>query len=45
MKSRLAISFGEVVDQERRHLSEGVSGLLGASGKEASGIRGAWVPG
>ena len=45
MKSRLAVSFGEVVDRERRHPSEGVSGHLGASGKEASGIRGARVPG
>ena len=45
MKSRLAVSFGEVPDREMRHSSEGVSGHLGASGKEASGIRGAWVPG
>ena len=45
MKSRLAVSFGEIADRERRHPSEGVSGHLGASGKEASGIRGARVPG
>ena len=38
MKIRLAVSFGEVADQERRHLSEGVSGNLGASGNEASGV-------
>ena len=45
MKSRLAVSFGEVVDRERRHQSEGVSGHLVASGKEASGVRGARVLG
>ena len=45
MKSQLAISFGEVADRERRHPSEGVSGHLGASGNEASGVRGAWVLG
>ena len=44
MKSRLEVSFGEVTDRERRHPSEGVSGHLGASGKKASGIRGARVP-
>ena len=44
MKSRLAVSFGEVADRERRHLSEGVSGHLGPLGKKASGIRGARVP-
>ena len=44
MKSRLAV-FGEVVDWERKHPGEGASGHLGASGKEASGIRGAQVPG
>ena len=43
MKSRLAVSFGEVVDRERRHPSEGVFGHLVASGKEASGVRGARV--
>ena len=45
MKSRLAVSFGEVADREWKHPSEGVSGHLGVSGKEASGIRGARVPG
>ena len=45
MKSRLAVSFGEVADRKRRHLSEGVSGHLVASGKEASGVRGARVLG
>ena len=45
MKSWLAVLFGEVADRERRHPSEGVSGHLGASGKEASGIRGARVLG
>ena len=43
MKSRLAI-FGEVADQERKHPGVGASGHLGASEKEVSGIRGAWVP-
>ena len=37
MKSRLAVSFGEVADRERRHPSEGVLGHLGASGKEHPG--------
>ena len=37
MKSRLAILFGEVVDQEMKHLGEQAFGHLGASGKEASG--------
>ena len=45
MKSRLTVSFGEVADWERRHPSEGVSEHLGASGKEASRIRGTRVPG
>ena len=45
MKSRLAVSFDEVADQERKHPSEGASRHLGASGKEASGIRGARLPG
>ena len=44
MKSRFVVSFGEVADRERRHPSEGISGHLGALGKEASGIRGARVP-
>ena len=43
MKSRLAVSFGEVADRERRHPSEGVSRHLGALGKETSGVRGARV--
>ena len=34
MKNRLAVSFGRVVDRERKHL-----------GKKASGIRGAPAPG
>ena len=45
MKSRLAVSFGEVVDREQKHKGEGAFEHLGASGKEASGIRGARVPG
>ena len=45
MKIRLAVSFGEVFDQERRHPSEGESGHMVASGKEASGVRGARVLG
>ena len=45
MKSRLAVLFGEVADRERRHPSEGVFGHLGASGKEAFGIRGARAKG
>ena len=45
IKSRLAVLFGEVADRKRKHPSEGVSGHLGASRKEASRIRGARVPG
>ena len=45
MKSRLAISFGEVVDQEKKHPGEEASRHLGASGNEASEIRGARAPG
>ena len=45
MKSQLAASFGEVTDRERKHPSEEASGHLGASRKEASGIRGAWASG
>ena len=45
MKSQLAVSFGEVADQEMRHPSEGVSRHLVTSGKEASGVRGARVLG
>ena len=43
-KSRLAISFDEVVDRERKHPGEEASGHLGASEKEASGIRGSRAP-
>ena len=45
MKSRLAVSFGEVADRERRPPSEGISGHLGVSGKAASGVRDARVLG
>ena len=45
MKSWLAISFGEVAYRERKRPGEEASGHLGASGKEASGIRGARAPG
>ena len=45
MKSRLTISFGEVVNRERKHLGEEASGHLGALRKEASEIRGARAPG
>ena len=45
MKSWLVISFDEVADRERKHPGEEASGHLGALGKEASGIRGAWAPG
>ena len=45
MKNRLTVLFGEVADRERRHLSERVSGHLGDSGNEASGISGARVLG
>ena len=41
MKSWLAVSCGEVADQERKHSGEEASEHLGASEKEASGIRGA----
>ena len=44
MKSRLVILFDEVADRERKHPGEEASGHLGASGKEASWIRGAWAP-
>ena len=45
IKSLLVVSFGEVANRKRRHPSEGVSGHLGASRNEASGIRGTRVPG
>ena len=41
MESQLAVSFGKVTDQERKYPGEEASGRLSASGKEASGIRGA----
>ena len=41
----MVISFDEVADRERKHPGEEASGHLGALGKEASGIRGAWAPG
>ena len=41
MDSRLAVSFGKVADRERKHSGEEASWHLGASGKEASEIRGA----
>ena len=44
MESRLAVSFGKVADQERKHPGEEASRHLSASGKEASGIRGARAP-
>ena len=37
MESRLAVSFGKVTNQERKHPGEEVSGHLGALGKVASG--------
>ena len=45
MRSRLTVSFGEVANWERRHSSEGVTGHLVASRKEASRVRGARVLG
>ena len=45
MESRLAVSFGKVVDRERKHLDEEASGHQGASRKKASRIRGARAPG
>ena len=41
MKSQLEISFGEVANRERKHPGEKASGHQGASGKEASEVRGA----
>ena len=41
MESRLAVSFGKVVDRERKHPGEEASRHLSASRKEASGIKGA----
>ena len=45
MKGRLTVSVGKVADRERKHPGEEASGHLSASGKEASGIRGAWAEG
>ena len=45
MESRLTVSFGKVADRERKHPGEEASGHQGASGKEASGIRGDRAPG
>ena len=45
MESWLAVLFGQVADRERKHPGEEASGHLGASGKEASRIRGAQAPG
>ena len=45
MKSQLVISFDEVADRERKHPGKEASGHLGASGKEASWIRGVWAAG
>ena len=44
MKSRLTVSLGRVANRERKHPGEGAFGRLGASGEEASGVRGARVP-
>ena len=41
MESRLTVSFGKVPDRERKHPGDEASGHQGASGKEASKIRGA----
>ena len=45
MESRLTVSFRKVADRERKHSGDEASGHQGASGKEASEIRGAWAPG
>ena len=45
MESRLAVSFGKVADREKKHWGDEASGHQGASGKEASGIRGDRAPG
>ena len=44
-RRRLAVSFGKVVDRERKHPGEEASGHQGTLGKEAFGIRGARAPG
>ena len=41
MESRLTVSFGRITDRERKHSGEEAFGHQGASGKEASGVRGA----
>ena len=43
MESQLAVSLGRVADRERKHRGEEASGRYGASGEEASGVRGAWA--
>ena len=40
MKSRLAVSFGGVVDRERKHLGEKASGIRGARAEDRSGVPG-----
>ena len=45
MESRLAASFGRVTDRERKHSGEEAFRHQGASGKEASGVRGSQAPG
>ena len=45
MESRLAILFGKVADRERKNPGEEAYGHLGASRKEAFGIRGTRAPG
>ena len=45
MESRLAVSLGRVVDWERKNPGEEASGHQGASGKEASRVRGARASG
>ena len=45
MESRLAVSLGRVADRERKHPGEEASWHYGASGEEASGVRGDRAPG
>ena len=45
MESQLAVSFGKVAGRERKHPGDEASEHQGASGKEASEIRGARAPG
>ena len=44
MESWLVASFGKVTNREGKRPGEEASRHLGTSGKEASGIRGAWAP-